>query len=149
MNKAFMKEPEQETRVFCPRCGNPAVEVSAAVLDRHISPPARSRLKDRGWYCGVSSCDVAYFIEHGSVVLISDLAHPVFPYDATASMCSCFPFFWEDLEDDVQDKIPARIRALYQKSQSEAARCSELAPDGQCCLKEIQKHYFRLKSSNN
>lgn len=145
MNKAFMKEPEQETRVFCPQCGNPAAEVTRAVLDRHISAAARGRLKDRGWYCGVQACDVAYFVEHGAIVFISELAHPVFPYDAKASLCSCFPFFWEDLELDLQDQIPTRIRALYKKSQSEDAHCSELAPDGQCCLKEIQKQYFRLK----
>jgi hypothetical protein len=50
-----------------------------------------------------------------------------------------------EIEADAQESVPVRIRELYAKSKSSEARCSQLAPDGQCCLTEIQRLYFRLK----
>jgi hypothetical protein len=51
----------------------------------------------------------------------------------------------EEIEADAREEKPVRIRALLAKSQSEEARCSELAANGQCCLREIQRLYMRLR----
>ena len=53
----------------------------------------------------------------------------------------------EEIEADAQESVLHRIRELYAKSRTPEARCSQLAPDGQCCLTEIQRIYFRLKQA--
>jgi hypothetical protein len=147
MNKAFVREPDQETRVFCPQCGSVGTQVGAITLDRHVRPEVRMRLKQEAWYCSSGNCTTAYFNHLGVTVLISELQTTVYPHDSAASLCACFPFAFDQIIADADDRSPLRIRELYRLSQTPDARCGELAIDGQCCMKEIQRHYFRLLSS--
>ena len=74
---------------------------------------------------------------------IDDLQTPVYPKDATAPICACFGFTLEDIEADVRQGTPVRIRELLAKSKSSDARCETRAADGRCCMREVQRLYMR------
>ena len=143
MNKAFVREPEFDGRAYCPRCGSLGSAVSSPSLDHNICPDSRPRMSDAAWFCGYAQCDVAYFDLFESVVAVDELRQAVYPKDPDAAICACFDFHVESIDADVRDGSPTRIRELLAKSKSSAARCRELAADGQCCMREVQRLYMR------
>ena len=145
MNKAFVREPEFDGRAYCPHCGALGVPVSAATLDAHIRDDARTRMGESAWFCSFAGCTAAYFDLFEAVITVDELTGPVYPKDSDATLCACFGFTLEDVEADVRDSAPLRIRELLTKSQSEEARCQVLAADGQCCLREVQRLYMKLR----
>ena len=148
MNKAFVREPEFDGRLHCPRCGMLGVPVGAGPLDTHIRTSARVKLRDAAWYCPAGQCEVAYFNQFEMVVMISELRGPVYPKDLDAPLCACFGFSYDDVVADVRDGIPTRIRELLEKSKSSAAHCQSHAVDGQCCLREVQRLYLQLRGGS-
>jgi hypothetical protein len=145
MNKAFVREPDADGDLYCPRCGSLGEAVTAATLDARVAPAARSRIGASAWYCGYAKCEVAYFNAMESVVCVDELAGPAYPKSPEAPICACFGFSLADVEADAADSEPRRIRALYAQSKTEAARCAELAANGKCCLREVQRLYHRLR----
>ncbi len=145
MNKAFVREPDADGDAHCPRCGALGEPVTAATLDARVSPAARPRIGAAAWYCGYAGCDVAYFNAFEAIVSANELNGPAYPKSPDAPICACFGFSIADIEADAADSEPRRIRALYAKSKTEAARCTVLAADGKCCLKEVQRLYHRLR----
>lgn len=148
MNKAFVREPEADTRVLCPRCGTAGAAVGSGPLDTHVRPEFRGRLQDHAWYCGQTTCDVAYFNQIGTLVLLHELRTGVYPYDIDAPICACFGLTWDDVDADVRDGTPIRIRQLLARSQSPEARCHIVAPDGQCCMREVQRLYLKRRNEH-
>jgi len=142
MNKAFVREPEFDGRAFCPRCGSLGTLVGKAALDHHLPPQSRARLDDSAWFCAFPTCDVAYFDLFETVMEVAELRQPVYPKDPEAAICACFGFTIDELEADIHDGTPTRIRELLAKSKSDDARCSTLAADGQCCMREVQRLYM-------
>lgn len=147
MNKAFVREPEDDGRASCPRCGAYGAPVGAAALETHLRPEALERFVDGGWFCAATRCEVAYFNQFAGVATVEELQAPVWPFDLDAPLCACFGFRYDDIEADVRDGTPVRIRALLARSQSSEARCATLAADGQCCLKEVQRLYLKLRGA--
>ncbi|MDA0659186.1 MAG: hypothetical protein O2931_06050 [Planctomycetota bacterium] len=147
MNKAFVREPELEGPGYCPRCGTQGTMVSSGPLDTYIRAEFRQKISDSGSYCGYSRCEVAYFDSFDSVIMLSELKGPLYPYDLDVPICACFGLTYDDVEADVQDGEPHRIRALLDRSKSPQARCGTLAADGTCCLREVQRLYMKLRSS--
>lgn len=147
MNKAFLREPEADTRVFCPCCTTEGLPVGIGPLDSHIRPEFRAQMPEAAWYCPHPPCDVAYFTVGGAVVMLGQLRAPVYPYEMDAPICACFKFGYDDVEADVRDGTPTRIRELLGRSQSPEARCAVVAVDGQCCMKEIQRLYLKLRAA--
>jgi hypothetical protein len=145
MNKAFVREPEPDGRGFCPRCSALGIAVGALTLDAHVVEGSRSRLGNAAWFCSYSRCGVAYFNEFDAVVAVEELKSPVYPKDDDVPICPCFGFELTDIEADVRDGAPSRIRELLAKSKSPDARCRTLAADGKCCLTEVQRLYMKLK----
>ena len=144
MNKAFVREPDADGRVLCPRCGTPGTPVGTGPLDTHIQASVRSRMADSAWYCSQPVCEVAYFNMFEQSVLVTELRSPVYPYDIDAPICACFGLTWDDVDADSRDSAPLRIRGLLAKSKSPEARCQLLAVDGQCCIREVQQLYMKL-----
>ena len=142
MNKAFVREPEFDGKAYCPQCGSLGVAVSEATLDHHVLEASRSRLGDAAWFCGFVKCGVAYFDLFESHLSVNDLRQPIYPKDADAPICPCFAFTIEDLEADVNEGTPTRIRELLEKSKSKDANCRVLAADGCCCMREVQRLYM-------
>ena len=148
MNKAFMREPEDDGRAYCPRCRSLGVPVMSGPLDTHIRPESRGKLLHDAWFCGFPRCDVAYFNEFDAAVTVDELRGPVYPKDARAPICACFGLTYDDVLADVDDDTPTRLRALYAKSHSGEARCATLAADGQSCLAAAQELYMRMRAQN-
>jgi hypothetical protein len=146
MNKAFVREPEFDGRAFCPRCGSLGVPVEAGALDTHIRPEHRAKMHDSAWFCGFARCDVAYFNLYDAVVLVNELKGPVYPHDPDAPICACFGLAYDDVEADVREGQPTRIRELLARSKSSEAQCHILAADGRSCMSAVQELYMRLRS---
>ena len=146
MNKAFVKEIDADARVLCPQCGAMGIAVGKGPLDTHVGAEARSRISDSAWCCGNSDCSVVYFNLFDQTVNVDELKQPVYPYDLDSAICPCFGFTYDDVDCDSRDTVPHRIRELVAKSKSPDARCQALAVDGQCCLREVQLLYLKLKS---
>ena len=143
MNKAFVREPEFDGRAHCLRCGSLGTPVSAATLDFHVQTQSRSRLGDAAWYCDYARCDVAYFDLFERFVAVDQLQSTVYPKDVAAPICACFGFTMEEIDADVRQGTPTRIRELLAKSKSSDAQCRTLAADGRCCMREVQRLYIR------
>ncbi|MEO2036956.1 MAG: hypothetical protein ABGZ35_33185 [Planctomycetaceae bacterium] len=146
MNKAFVREPELDGRTYCPQCGSLGTPVNRETLDHHVQKPSRSRLADSAWFCEFAACDVSYFDQFERFVSVDDLHSSVYPKSAEAPICACFGFTLEDIEADVRDGTPLRIRELLAKSESSDAQCQTLSASGQCCLREVQRLYIRQVS---
>lgn len=147
MNKAFVREPEFDGRAYCPRCGSLGSAVGQATLDYHVRAESRATLGSSAWFCGFPRCEVAYFDLFEQVVGVHQLRHPVYPKDPTAVICPCFGFTPDDVDEAIFQRSPAPIRELLAKSKSAEARCGVLAPDGQCCMREVQRLYIRGTST--
>jgi hypothetical protein len=148
VNKAFIREPEPDGRAYCPRCGTLGAPVESGPLDRYIKPGSRSKIGESAWFCGYAHCDVAYFNLFEAMVTVDELAQPVYPHDLDAPLCACFGLNYDDVEADVREGTPSRIRDLLAKSTSPAAQCEALAPDGRCCMATVQELYMRLRSAD-
>jgi hypothetical protein len=147
MNKAFVREPESDGRAYCPRCGSLGIPVGAAALDTHIRAELRAKMHESAWFCNFPRCDAAYFNEFDEVIAIGELVSPVYPKDLEAPICPCFGFNYDDVEADVREGKPMRIRELLAKSKTPAAQCQSLAADGRCCMAAVQELYMRLLNS--
>lgn len=143
MNKAFVREPESDGRAYCPRCGSLGTSVKKPTLDRHVQEQSRLRIGDSAWFCDFAKCDVAYFDEFGRFVGVNELRSAVYPKDTAAPICACFGFTLNDIDADVHDGTPTRIRELLSKSKSSEAQCHTLAADGRCCMREVQRLYMK------
>lgn len=100
-------------------------------------------LGDSAWFCGFAKCEVAYFDLFEKFILADQLRDPVYPKDPAAAICPCFGFTPSDVDDAIDERSPESIRELLAKSKTPQARCSTLAPDGQSCIREVQRLYIR------
>jgi hypothetical protein len=148
LNKAFVREPEDDGREYCPRCRSLGIEVASGPLDAHLKPEARGKLRNEAWFCNFPRCEVAYFNQFDAVVTIDELKSPVYPKDANAPLCACFGFTYDEVVADVDGGTPTQIRALLAKSKSPDANCSTLAADGRCCMTVVQELYMKLRSQD-
>jgi Zinc binding domain len=146
MNKAFVREPEDDGRAYCPRCGNLGIAVGVEPLDRYIQPAARAKMRDMAWFCNFPRCEVAYFNQFESLVFVYELNFPVYPKDFDAPLCACFGFSYADVEAEARAEKPLRIRELLAKSKSSEAHCQSLAADGRCCMAAVQELYIKLRN---
>mgnify|MGYP001553083304 CR=1 FL=1 len=89
---------------------------------------------------------MAYFDNAGRFVTIDELKAPVYPKDLDAPMCACFRLTYDDVDADVREGMPTRVRALLARSKTPEARCQTLAADGRCCMAAVQELYLRLKA---
>jgi len=144
MNKAFVRESDS-TDVLCPRCQAVGTSVLYAAFETHVAPQARRRLAASVYFCPTPSCPVAYFDAFEATVTTDALLRPVYPKDPAAPLCSCFGLTLDDVEADVADGTPARIRELLAKSKTPAAHCEELSPTGRSCIPDVQKCYLKLR----
>jgi len=74
-----------------------------------------------------------------------ELTQPVYPKNFDAPLCACFGFQYDDVEADVRDGVPTRIRELLAKSKTPEAHCQSLAADGRCCMATVQELYMKLR----
>lgn len=147
MNKAFVREPDLEGRVYCPRCGHLGTPVGSGPLDTHIRPEARGRMADGAWFCGYGRCPVAYFTSLDAVVTVDELKGPIFPKDLDAPLCVCTGISYDDIVAEADAPVPLRLRQLITYANSDEARCATLAADGKSCCGGVQELYLKLRGN--
>jgi hypothetical protein len=145
MNKAFVRESDS-TDVLCPACGAVGEPTPRETLAAHLSEAQRSKLADAALFCPTGTCPVAYFDAFEGAIRADDLASPVYPKDPDAPICACFRFTTDEIEEDLAEGTPRRIRELLAKSKSPAAHCATASPTGRNCMPEVQRYYFRRKA---
>lgn len=144
MNKAFVKESE-DAHDHCPSCGAVGTTVHADTLEAHLPPAIRSRLAESAFFCPTATCDIVYFDQFEQTVLVENLASRFYPKDPSAPICPCFGLTCEDIEADVEEGGVTRMKAHYQRAQSEEARCSTKSADGRSCLAAVQRYFMRFR----
>ncbi|MEX2176072.1 MAG: hypothetical protein WD872_17050 [Pirellulaceae bacterium] len=144
MNKAFVRESDS-TDVFCPHCTGAGTPVARVTIESHLPAEALRPLAATAFFCPTPNCEVAYFDAFEAFVSVPSLVRPVSFKDAAAPLCPCFGLTREDVEADVAEGTPLRIRELLAKSKSPAAHCQTASPTGRCCLPEVQRYYFKLR----
>jgi Zinc binding domain len=146
MNKAFVREPDDDGRAYCPRCRSLGQPVGPGPLDTHVWPESRAKMHDAAWFCGYPHCEVAYFNQFEAVVTTGELRAPVYPKDLDAPICACFGLKYDEVEADVAEGTPTRIRDLLAKFKTPTANCATLAADGKCCIGAVQELYMKLRA---
>lgn len=143
MNKAFVREPDDNGQRLCPQCGSAGVPVSDETLAVHLTAAAHRELGEPVFYCPFVRCDVAYFDLFDRTASIEVLVNGAYPKDPTAPLCRCFGLTIDDVEDDIRDGTVERVRAVVDRAKTAEARCHTAAPDGRPCVPEVQRYYFR------
>ncbi|MDZ4820010.1 MAG: hypothetical protein SGJ20_13655 [Planctomycetota bacterium] len=147
MNKAFVREPDDNGERHCPRCGSLATAVTAETIDAHLSAEARGQLADSGFYCSYPQCEVAYFDLFERIVTVEQLVGATFPKDPTAKICNCFGLSPDDIDQDISEDSVVRTRKVIEQSKSAEAHCLTSQPDGHSCVAEVQRYYMRNRKS--
>lgn len=142
MNKAFVRDPD-DTDVRCPLCGAAGESVPESALAAYLAPDIRQRLGSSVYFCQTPTCDAVYFDIVEDFVKSSELLRPCYPKDPDAPLCSCFGLTREDIEQDLAEGTPRRVREVVVKAKTDAARCSETAASGRSCVGQVQKYYLR------
>ena len=147
MNKAFCKEPEQSGRLLCPRCGAEGTPVSAATLAARLEPADAESLGEPAAWCDTESCPVGYFDSLERTVGVSRVGGVHWPKDPTGPLCACHGLTVEDVDADLAEGVPTRVRAVVIRAGAPSAQCVLRAADGRPCVGRVQRYYVRRKNA--
>lgn len=142
MNKAFVRDPEQG-EVLCPLCGAAGESVPETALATYLPPEVRQRLGNAVYFCSTPTCEAVYFDIVEDYAKVSELLLPCYPKDPDAPLCACFGLTRDDIEQDLAEGAPRRVREVVAKAKTPAADCSHRAASGRSCVGEVQKYYLR------
>lgn len=145
MNKAFVREPEDNGSRNCPRCGSLGISVPRETVAGLVRPAVLDQISSTAFFCPFPQCEVAYFDLLERVVAVDELVRPIWPKDREAPICSCFGLTREDVEADVAEGVVSRTREVVLKAKSGEADCVHKAPTGQPCVAEVQRYYMKLR----
>jgi hypothetical protein len=146
MNKAFVREAEDSGKRYCPRCRALGEPVGRATLEAFLRDESLGTIAETAYFCPTPNCDVAYFDDFERAASTDALLRPVYPKDRDAPVCGCFGLTEEDVEADLAEGAPTRVRANLAKANSGEARCETAAADGRSCTAAVQKYYLaRIK----
>jgi hypothetical protein len=146
MNKAFVREAEDDTAPKCPRCHAIGLPVGPHTLAVHLPENAGSALAGSSVnFCPNPTCDVAYFDANhqvAPVTLLRSRAWPKFD-DLSAVLCPCLQVSAAEIVGDAQRGDPTRIRQMLSAAQSQPHRCTTARPDARPCSAEAQRLYLK------
>jgi hypothetical protein len=147
MNKAFCKEPEQSARPLCPRCGAEGQPVGEATLEAHLAAADAGSLAEPVAWCDTESCPVAYFDSLERFVEVSRATGVHWPKELTGPLCACHGLTCDDVDADLADGEPTRVRAVILRAGAPGAQCAIRAADGRSCVARVQRYYVRRKAA--
>lgn len=147
MNKAFVRESD-DTEIRCPLCGTAGERVPEPALQTYLAPEVRQRLGNSVYFCETPTCKAVYFDAVEDFISVDEVLKPVYPKDPDAPMCACFGLTRDDIEQDLAEGFPRRVREIVAKAKTDEARCSEKAASGRSCVAEVQKYYLRRWSKS-
>jgi hypothetical protein len=143
MNKAFIREPDETSAAHCPRCGSLGIAVGPETLQAQLDEETLQPLADAAFYCPFPKCEVGYFNRFEQTVPADCIRHPAYPKDPQAPICNCFGFTVAEIDADIGEGSPRRVRGLLARSKSPEAHCLTASPDGRCCMTEAQRYYMK------
>lgn len=147
MNKAFCREPDGDTPPLCPACGHAGTAVGAATFAAHVRPDCVDTLGEPVHFCGTPSCEVVYFDLFGRSVPAA-AAHGLFwPKDPAAPLCGCHGLTVDDVDRDLADGAPTRVRAVVTRAAASDAACATTSADGRSCVARVQACYMRRRAA--
>lgn len=146
MNKAFVREPDDNGQLKCPVCGSLGIAVEKETWQHHVHPEAATGLSTSAFFCPFTRCDVVYFDMFERRVTVDEVTHGVYPKDPSAPICGCFGLTAADVEQDIEEGVVTRVRELLAKARSDEAQCRVKSPSGQCCAGDVQRYYMKLRS---
>ncbi len=149
MNKAFVREPDDTGAAHCPKCGSLGSDVIRETMAAHVTAEAAGQLSEAAFFCPFPRCEVVYFDRFDRTATVDALVQPVWPKDPSAPLCGCFGLTAEDIDADVREGTPRRVRELLAKSKTDQARCRILSASGQCCLTEVQRYYMKQRQAGS
>jgi len=142
LNKAFVREQES-TAEFCPRCGTKGEVVGGETIRHHLPPERPLGLAEPASFCPSPGCSVVYFDGLERTITVEELKAPVYPKDPEAPICACFGLTREDIEQDIEEGVTTRVKAILEKARSAEARCALAAVNGRSCVRYVQKYYMQ------
>ncbi|MHB8902336.1 MAG: hypothetical protein ACYC6Y_26550 [Thermoguttaceae bacterium] len=142
MNKAFVREPDS-TSDYCPRCGSKGEPVGVDTLREFLTEVQREAISPSANFCPSAGCEVVYFDSFERAILARQMGRHVYPKDPATPICACFGLTREDIERDVREGTTVRVKAVIEKSKTPAARCRQMAANGQSCIAYVQKYYLQ------
>lgn len=144
MNKAFCREPDSGPP-RCPGCGAEGTPVTPETVAAHVTGGAAATLAEPVSCCITESCSVAYFDLFERSIPLAD-AHGFFwPKDPAGPLCACHGLTCDDVDADVAEGKPSRVRAVVEKAGAGGAECAAKSADGQSCLARVQREYIRRR----
>jgi hypothetical protein len=145
MNKAFCKEPDSTALPRCPRCGGDGTQVGEATVRAHLTPEAADTLGEPAHWCGTDTCPVAYFDLFERVVLAADARGLHWPKDPAGPLCACHGLTVEDVDLDLAEGTPQRVREVVGKAGLPDAACGTASADGRSCVARVQRYFMRRR----
>jgi hypothetical protein len=142
MNKAFVRDSD-DTEIRCPLCGAAGQAVPETALARYLSPEARQKLGSTVYFCETPTCEAVYFDTVEDYATEAEMLRTCWPKDPTAPLCACFRLTRDDIEADLAEGSPRRVREIVAKAKGPEAQCSVMAASGRSCVGEVQKYYLR------
>jgi hypothetical protein len=146
MNKAFCKEPEQSGRPLCPRCGAEGQVVAEETLRAHLSAADAETLAEPVAWCDTESCPVAYFDTLERTIGIDRATGIHWPKDPAGALCACHGLTCEDVDADLAEGEPKRVRNIVRRAGEPGAECALRSADGRSCVTRVQRLYVRRLS---
>lgn len=146
MNKAFVKESEDEMAAKCPVCHAIGLPVGAATLLEHVGRDEAAHLAaGSSHFCPNNTCDVAYFDLHGQRVETSHLRTRfwVKTGDESDVVCACLKVTAAEVVADGRRKDPSRVRKVLAHAQAHPHECAHKMPTGKPCTAEVQRLYLK------
>jgi hypothetical protein len=147
MNKAFCKEPDSSLPPRCPACGGDGVQVGPETLAAHVAAAAAETLAEPVYFCGGDTCGVAYFdlLER---TIAAAAAHGLpWPKDPAGSLCACHGLTADDVDRDLAEGVPTRVREIVRRAGTPGAACATLSADGRSCVARVQRYYMQRRQT--
>jgi Zinc binding domain len=145
MYKASFKEPDPNLPPRCPRCGADGLLIGPETLLAHLASDTAESLGEPAYWCATDACPVAYFDLFERTANV-DAAHGLYwPKDPAGPLCCCHGLTVDDVDADLAEPVPSRVRAVVQKAGQPDAACTTKSPDGRPCVARVQRYYMRQK----
>ncbi len=146
MNKAFCKEPDTAAPPRCPGCGHDGTQVAEATLRAHVPPDLADGLAEPAYFCGTDTCAVAYFDLLERSVPAAQAGGLCWPKDPSGPLCACHGLTADDVEADLAEGAPTRVREVVRRAALPEAACAAHSADGRSCVARVQKFYLRRRA---
>ena len=144
MNKAFCKEPDASAPPRCPACGNEGAQVAPDTVRAHTA--AADSLAEPAYFCATDACDVAYFDLLERTVPVAAACGLPWPKDPDGTICACHGLTADDVDADIAEGVPTRVREVVRKAGLPDAACATRSADGRSCVARVQRHYVRRRA---